>query len=153
MARLALKIPPLLLVIIFALLMWLSHHYLPVISLTLGWRVGLFFIFTFIAILLIALGALAFRQAQTTVNPTKPETSSALVNNGIYQYTRNPMYVGMAAVLIGWSCFLASPLTLVFVIGFVFYLNQFQIKPEEKALVKIFNDEYLNYCQQVRRWL
>lgn len=153
MTRLALKIPPLILVIIFAVLMWLSHDYLPQLALSNVFRVSLLSLFAIIALLFIALGAIAFRQAQTTVNPTKPESTSSLVKSGIYQFTRNPMYVGMAALLIGWSCFLASPFSLLFVIGFVLYLNQFQIKPEEQALITIFNDEYITYCQQVRRWL
>ncbi len=53
-------------------------------------------------------GVIEFRRARTTVNPHKPDRSSALVSSGIYRYTRNPMYLGMAVVLLAWAAWLGS---------------------------------------------
>jgi len=98
-------------------------------------------------------GVLAFRRARTTVNPLKPETSSALVTSGIYRVTRNPMYLGMAVVLLGWAAWLGSPWTMVGVAAFVLYITRFQIAPEERALLRIFSREFADYRGRVRRWI
>ena len=98
-------------------------------------------------------GVVSFRQAQTIVNPLKPETASALVRSGIYQYSRNPMYVGFALLLLAWACYLASPVALFGLLGFVLYMNRFQISPEERALATLYGSEYQVYQTQVRRWL
>ena len=96
---------------------------------------------------------LSFRRAKTTINPIRPDTCSVLVTSGIYNRTRNPMYVGFLCCLIGWGLFLSNPYSLVFCAGFVMYLNRYQIRGEENALENIFDMEYLNYKARVRRWL
>lgn len=98
-------------------------------------------------------GVVSFRTAKTTVNPLKPETASSLVVFGIYQVTRNPMYLGALIVLIGWATFLTNALAFVVAILFVLYLNRFQIIPEEKALIARFGPEFAAYCAKVRRWI
>lgn len=153
MSQLELKIPPLLLVVIFAVLMWFTTPYVIRLDMSASLSMALLIAFITLGVMTILLGALAFKKAQTTVNPTKPETSSALVRDGVYRFTRNPMYVGMALILIGWACFLKTPTAIVFVMAFVFYMNRFQIEPEEKMLTKIFPQEYSQYCEKVRRWI
>lgn len=106
-----------------------------------------------IGMALILSGVYFFRRQRTTINPVRPETASALVTGGIYRHTRNPMYAGLLFVLIGWGIFLGNPLTIMGLIGFYCYMNQFQIRPEEKALSAIFGDDFTEYCQKVRRWL
>ncbi|MEO8280563.1 MAG: isoprenylcysteine carboxylmethyltransferase family protein, partial [Ideonella sp.] len=98
-------------------------------------------------------GLLAFRRAKTTVNPTKPERASALVTTGIYRVTRNPMYLGLALVLIAWAVFLSSAWALLGVVGFALYMGRFQIAPEERALSRLFGSEFESYKASVRRWL
>jgi protein-S-isoprenylcysteine O-methyltransferase Ste14 len=98
-------------------------------------------------------GVAAFRQAQTTVDPRKPEASSALVRSGVYRYSRNPMYVGFALWLLAWAVFLDSGWALLGIMGFVFYMNRFQIAPEERALREQFGDTFREYEQQVARWV
>jgi protein-S-isoprenylcysteine O-methyltransferase Ste14 len=98
-------------------------------------------------------GIIAFRRAGTTVNPLKPETSSALVTSGIYQYTRNPMYVGLALVLLGWAAFLCAVAALAGPVIFVLYINRFQIAPEERALATLFGAAFAGYRARVRQWL
>lgn len=90
---------------------------------------------------------------RTTVDPLHPEKASSLVTTGIYQYTRNPMYVGMAFVLIGGLIRIGNPLCLAGVLFFIWYLDRFQIRPEEEALKKQFGEEFEQYCERVGRWV
>jgi protein-S-isoprenylcysteine O-methyltransferase Ste14 len=98
-------------------------------------------------------GVVSFRRARTTVNPLKPETATALVTSGIFARTRNPMYVGMALVLIAWAFLLAQPLALIGPIAFVLYITRFQIVPEERVLASLFGESFAAYRARVRRWL
>lgn len=98
-------------------------------------------------------GTVAFRRAKTTVNPMKPQSTSSLVTTGVYGFTRNPMYLGLLFVLVAWAAFLFSPWTLLGPLGFVFYMNRFQIEPEEKALATLFGAAFTTYKTKVRRWL
>lgn len=98
-------------------------------------------------------GIIAFRLRSTTVDPMNPQKASTLVTHSIYQYTRNPMYVGMAMVLLGGIIRIGSPLGILSVLFFIWYITKFQIKPEEDALLKIFKEEYKSYCRKVRRWV
>jgi len=108
----------------------------------------------------IALGALAlgvaaaleFRRVKTTINPMTPEKSSALATGGVFAWSRNPIYVADAILLLAWAIYLGNPLSLLGIPAFVLYMNRFQIRPEEEALKRIFPD-YEAYCRRVRRWL
>ena len=100
-----------------------------------------------------AAGVVQFRRSKTTVNPTKPETASTLVSSGAFRITRNPMYVGIALVLVAWGAFLSSPWTLLGPLAFAAYITRFQITPEERALSVLFGGEYSAYKSRVRRWL
>ncbi len=100
-----------------------------------------------------ASGVVAFGRARTTVSPTRPEGASQLVTGGVYRFTRNPMYLGMALVLAAWAVLLGSFLSFVFVPLFVLYLNRFQISPEEGVLLEKFGGTYRAYQKKVRRWL
>lgn len=98
------------------------------------------------------LSMMRFFRAKTTINPLRPESASALVTDGIFGYTRNPMYLALALALFAFSLYFTGWWSLVFTGGFVAFLTQFQIKPEERALVQIFGEEYVRYRQTVRRW-
>ncbi|MEO8755536.1 MAG: isoprenylcysteine carboxylmethyltransferase family protein [Casimicrobiaceae bacterium] len=98
-------------------------------------------------------GVLSFRRARTTLNPTRPEDASSLVRSGIYRFTRNPMYLGLALVLVAWAVFLSSAWALLGVAAFVLYMSRFQIVPEERALSTLFGSEFESYKARVRRWL
>jgi protein-S-isoprenylcysteine O-methyltransferase Ste14 len=134
-----------------ALLMWLLAF--PSLAFTLPWR-ELYAGFFILAALGIGVEALVrFRRAKTTVNPLKPEQASALVVGGIYRWTRNPMYLGMLLLLVGWAFILSSWAALAILPLFVIYLNRFQIGPEERALRARFGAEFDHYRERVRRWL
>jgi protein-S-isoprenylcysteine O-methyltransferase Ste14 len=100
-----------------------------------------------------ALGVVSFRRARTTVNPTRPDSSSSLVLSGVYAFTRNPMYLGLLLVLVGWAIFLSNILAFLVLPGFIFYMNRFQIEPEERALASLFGREFDAYKSRVRKWL
>ncbi|WP_333797221.1 methyltransferase family protein [Rheinheimera sp.] len=157
MSRLELKIPPLLLVLIFAGLMFAARHLLPlwqVIPPELWWwRAGLAGLWALAGVMVALLGVVTFRRAKTTVNPLTPQAASDLVQNGIFRYSRNPMYLGMLLVLVAWALWLADISAFVPLPFFVWYLNQFQIQPEERALTALFGAAFLQYQQKVRRWL
>jgi protein-S-isoprenylcysteine O-methyltransferase Ste14 len=153
MDTLELKIPPPLVALIVALLMWLTA------SVTAPVEVQ--FIYRLCAALALALAGsavrlaaqIAFWRASTTVNPTNPDHTSAIVRSGVYRFTRNPMYLGRALQLLGWASFLASPIAFLLVPLYLVYVNRFQVVPEERALLAQFGPAYEVYQSEVRRWL
>ena len=116
-------------------------------------RVRLLLLLMTLALLVAIAGALQFRRARTTVNPMKPDTASSLVTGGIYRFTRNPMYLGDALILLAWAVFLSNPITLAGVPLFVAWMNVLQIAPEERALKARFGEAFDLYCSRVRRWI
>lgn len=96
---------------------------------------------------------IAFFRAKTTISPLSPEKTNTLVLNGLYRFSRNPMYLGMLLVLLGWSLWFSSPLTLIPIILFVLSITWLQIKPEEAALTEKFGENYTAYQARVRRWI
>ncbi|MEM9602668.1 MAG: isoprenylcysteine carboxylmethyltransferase family protein [Pseudomonadota bacterium] len=95
----------------------------------------------------------AFRGARTTVDPRRPDRASTLVTEGVFARSRNPMYLGVALLLLAWAVFLGSVPALLGPVVFVVYISRFQIVPEEVALQSRFGVAYEQYCQRVRRWL
>ena len=93
-----------------------------------------------------------FSQRGTTWHPWAPEESTALVTDGPNALTRNPMYVGMALVLVGSGLLSGRPWTGLAAGGLMATLTP-QIEREEAALAGIFGDEWTAYAQRVRRWL
>ncbi|MEO8159904.1 MAG: isoprenylcysteine carboxylmethyltransferase family protein [Arenimonas sp.] len=98
-------------------------------------------------------GLLVFRNARTTLNPLAPGDSTSIVQSGPYRFSRNPMYLGMALILLGFCAYLASPLSLLAVVVFVAYITRFQIIPEERLLLAKFAEAYAQYARTVRRWI
>ena len=147
------KIPPPIVAVVFAILMWGISIFAPVVELNLVVRIAVISVLLASGAFFGISGAISFKRAVTTVNPLKPETASSLVSSGIYKFSRNPMYFGLALFLLAWAVFLSSVWVIVGLIGFVLYMNRFQIEPEERALLKLFGSEYADYQSKVRRWL
>lgn len=95
----------------------------------------------------------SFRRKGTTVEPFRPEQASALVTTGANTITRNPMYVGLAGVLLAHAVHRGSWAALVPVAAFVALIDGYQVRFEEQALRKKFGEEYDAYCAAVPRWL
>jgi protein-S-isoprenylcysteine O-methyltransferase Ste14 len=152
MNRLELKVPPPVVALCLALLMWFAPSPgQPEAPLQV--RIGAALVLVLIGQSISIAGMVAFRRARTTINPTKASAASSLVTTGVYRFTRNPMYLGLLLTLLAWAVFLFNPVALLFVPIFVLYINRFQIKPEEQVLSSLFGAEYMAYKGQVRRWL
>jgi protein-S-isoprenylcysteine O-methyltransferase Ste14 len=76
-----------------------------------------------------------------------------LIVRGPYRFVRNPMYLGLSFVLVGWAVCLLSPWALIGPLAFVLYINRFQIEPEERTLTALFGAAFTTYATKVRRWL
>jgi protein-S-isoprenylcysteine O-methyltransferase Ste14 len=150
---LELKIPPPAVALLMAAIMWLGRWLVPALTFRLPGRSVLALVAALAGAIISAVGVLAFRRAGTTVNPMKPDSSSSLVVSGIYARTRNPMYLGLLLILLGWAIYLSNPIAFLLLPGFMWYINRFQIEPEEKVLASRFGEKFESYASRVPRWL
>ena len=144
-------IPPLVM-LVFAGIMIALAKFLPVGQFDFFGRHELQYVFWILGLVIMVTAAVQFRLARTTTNPLSPEKASRLVISGIFGYTRNPMYLAMLLFLLGLGLKLGNAFNTLVAAGFVYYMNHFQIKVEEKALERLFGKEYKLYCKAVRRW-
>ena len=150
---LELKIPPPVVAALIAGAMWGASFVPPLMDIPRSIRAAAAAILALAGGVFAVAGMISFVLARTTINPMLPESTSALVRSGVYRFSRNPMYVGVLFVLIGWAAYLASAWALLGPVAFVLYMNRFQIAPEERALSALFGPEYAAYASKVRRWL
>src|SRR5690349_21530914 len=134
MNALELKLPPPVLAVLLAILMWWLSSLSAPLSVSLGFRLG-----AALAIALLGTGIglaakVLFKRAKTTVNPLTPIAATTFVSGGVYQFTRNPMYLGRSLQLLAWAVYLCNVLAFMPVFFFVLYISRFQIRPEERAL-------------------
>jgi protein-S-isoprenylcysteine O-methyltransferase Ste14 len=104
-----------------------------------------------VGLLLLVIANSSFNRAETGVIPFRNVT--ALVTDGIYRYTRNPMYLGMAAVLLGCAITVGASIALFVPPVFAVIIELRFIRPEEDMLRGIFPEQYPAYCARVRRWI
>ena len=85
---------------------------------------------------------------------TKPfERPSALIQTGIFRYSRNPVYLGMLLVLTGIDVYLGSVTVLAVPLVFFLIFNTAIIPSEERKLQEVFGERYTAYKKSVRRWI
>lgn len=96
-------------------------------------------------------GARGLASHGTTIYPNGQ--ASALVTDGPYRYSRNPMYLGMALLVLGFALALGSVGALLGVPVFMLAVQWLFILPEERRLEGLFGEAYRGYCRRVRRWL
>lgn len=146
----ALRIPPLLWLLLCGLLMR------PAILLPAGsgmqWR-PLAWPLLLAGMLIMTGAAASFVRRHTTLHPQQPQVSNTLVTDGLFRYSRNPMYLGMALCLAGWALWLAQVWAWPGVAVFVAVITRWQIVPEERILAAKFGGAYAAYCRRTRRWL
>ena len=147
------KIPPPLVGVLCAGAMWYLASLTPLLDIPKAALVVVAVGLGACGLFVMLAGVVSFRRAKTTVNPLKPEAATALVTSGIYRYTRNPMYLGMLALLVGWAVYLSSPVAPLGVAAFWLYIDRFQIRPEERALAALFGGAFSEYASRVRRWI
>ena len=147
-----LKIPPALVFLLFGALMFLLDKFLPVGDFDFFGREYLTGALVIGAVVISVLSLFQFYRAKTTVDPRQPSKASALVTDGMYKFSRNPMYLAMLLLLLAFGLKLGNAFNTVTAALFVTYMNRFQIVPEETILTKTFGKAYQQYCSQVRRW-
>ena len=136
-----------------ALIMWALHHFLPLRQLLAApWN--------YVALVPVVIGRVIsvaagrrFREAQTTFDPVRPELTTHLVTEGVYRFTRNPMYLGLVLMLIAWALWLGTASPWVIPPLFAILMTITRIAPEERALEMVFGETYVAYRRSVSRWI
>lgn len=132
-------------------LMVALDRFLPLVTLFeapvayLGWLVFA------LAIAVVLAVAWQFKRAGTTIKPF--EHSRALVTGGLFAFSRNPIYLAMAAGLVGIFLVLGSLTPLVIIPAFIYIIRTRFIAAEERMLEDTFGEAYRDYRNRVRRWL
>lgn len=153
MQALELKIPPPVLALLLGATVWWLAPLGPAVPWPEGLRIGLAVLLALLGLALDCSGLVAFVRRHTTINPLSPRKSTALVTTGVYRFTRNPMYLGMACLLTAWAVWLGALLPFAAPVLFVLFITRFQIRPEERVLAQLFGPPYTDYTRRVRRWL
>ncbi len=148
-----LKVPPVVVWLVFAGAMFGVTRLAPEGSHALHARAALALALVAIGVALAIAGVITFRRRHTTVNPLTPGASSAVVSSGVYRVSRNPMYLGSLLALAGWAVYLSNLGAALLLPAYSAYLTQYQIKPEERALLAKFGPEFARYMSSVRRWI
>ena len=131
--------------------MLILHFYLPVYELIFSpFNYILGIVIMAVALWVIVWHAGYFRKYDTPIRPF--EESTYLIKEGLYLYTRNPIYLGMVVLLLGGAVFLGS-LTPFFVFPVFFLLiDRNFVEKEEEFLAHKFGKSYIDYKKSVKRW-
>src|SRR5687768_5384963 len=92
-----------------------------------------------------------FSKVDTEIHTFK--TPRQLVTNGLFKYSRNPIYLGFSVTLLGLAMLLGSLSAFVIVFLFIVVTDRWYIKFEEKKMQEEFGEAYRNYKMNVRRWI
>jgi len=152
-SKLETKIPPPVYGLLTAISIWGLDTLLPSLALIPSGHkpIGIVIILAGFSLDLMAL--MQFTRQHTSVNPLHPDKADHIVINGLYHYTRNPMYLGLLVALIGWCVYLGNIASFVCLPIFVWLLTRMQILAEERILAEKFGQSYTDYLKQVRRWI
>ena len=145
------KFPPPLVALTFGFLINYTKNIFPKIE--IKWRDVFGSTIIIFGIIIILSAIFLFKKYKTTITPLKPSKATKLITDGIYKFSRNPMYLGLLLVLLGISIILNLIGGFFLIPLFILYLNLFQIIPEENAMVDLFKNEFLDYKKNVRRWI
>lgn len=85
--------------------------------------------------------------------PAPIDAPKSLVIRGPYRYVRNPMYVGVLTVILGWTVLYKNPRLFLYMSFVALIFHLFIVLYEEPHLRSVFGNEYENYCTRVGRWL
>ncbi len=143
-------LPPLILGAAIALGLILNYFW-PAKVLTRSLAVPLGILIVFVAV---AIGILAVREMVTASTPLDVrKRSTRIVTSGVFQQSRNPIYLGMVLLCTGIAFLVDSLWLLGLVPLFAAILQKGVIEPEEAYLERNFGEEYLRYKARVRRWI
>ena len=145
------KIPPPIVTLVFGLSIYFSRGIFQVVEIKYSFYFGILLLVLGFVILISAVRL--FKKDKTTVNPLSPEQATKLVTDGIFKYSRNPMYLGMALVLGSIAVFFNLIGGIILIALFCAYITKFQILPEERAMRDLFSDDFDKYTKVTRRWI
>jgi len=145
------KIPPPIVTLFFGLCIYFSKDYF--FSFEYKFLGTLSYICYLIGLCILILAVNSFKKQNTTVNPIKIENASSLVTSGVFEYSRNPMYLGMALILLGLALMFNVVGGTLFTLLFTIFITKFQIRSEEEVMESLFGEDFLKYKQNVRMWL
>lgn len=147
------RIPPLVHLALCIGLTYLFARYFPIIRFNFPFQPALALFISLFGVVILGVSAVRFVINKTTVNPHVPSQTNKLVVGGLYRYSRNPMYLGMAAILMGVIVYFGALSSLCSLVLFIALINVLQILPEEEALAELFGEDYAHYRAKVRRWV
>ena len=108
-------------------------------------------VFIIIGFFIMIWSAVLFNKAGTAIKPF--DESTHMVTEGMYQLTRNPMYLGMVVILLGIALLFGTLTPFIPIPIFIWLIQTIFISHEENTLEKTFGDKYREYKDRVRRWL
>ena len=152
MKALELRLPPILVFLVFACIMYFLAQTLPVGVFDFFGRKVLVYGLAGLGLLIGLLAVLRFLKKGASLNPHHPEHGTVLVVGGVYDFSRNPMYLALLLVLVAWGMYLGNAFNSLTAAFFVAYMNRFQIRPEEGILKSKYGASYRQYVTLVRRW-
>jgi len=147
-----LKVPPVIVFLVFALGMYFLSTLLPFGFFDFFGRLMLAKVFIGLAASIGLISLIQFFMSKTTVNPNAPDKATILVTNGLYTFSRNPMYLALLLLLLAVGLYFGNAFNTLIAAGFIGYMNRFQILPEEKILLDKFGKHYTTYLTKTRRW-
>ena len=145
------KIPPPILALVMIVLIYLSSFFIE--STTFNYQGSLSVLVLILGLACAIPSFKLFARYKTTISPLKPSDTTVLVTEGMYRYSRNPMYLGLLLITIASTIWFGTWFGIIINILFIFLINFLQIIPEEEALLEIFGEEYEDYKKNVRRWI
>ncbi|MDQ8028168.1 MAG: isoprenylcysteine carboxylmethyltransferase family protein [Brevundimonas sp.] len=123
----------------------------PSVGLPTDIRRGLAFALIILGLLLEMAALTRFRRLGTPPEPWKATT--ALATDGLYAFSRNPIYVGFALIYLGFATAMDSWAALAMLIPCMVVVDRFVVLREEAYLSAKFGAAWDAYCSKVRRWL
>ena len=145
------KIPPPILILILVISNYFSSKKIDLIHLPNQDLISI--IILIIGVLILINPIVKFIKSKTTIDPIKFKKVNKLITSGIYQYSRNPMYLGLLMIVISTSIFYLNIFSITTPFLFYCWINRFQIKREEIFLTEKFGKEYMSYKTKTRRWI
>ena len=145
------RLPPLLLTLILAMTMLVVDRALPLFRVSHPPVAYLGAGASALGVLIVLISAGLFRLRETTINPFGEP--AVVVQDGLYRFSRNPMYLGMLLVLTGVGLWLGNLAALLLAPAFVAIMTRWHIVREERVLEIRFGDMYRAYRSRVRRWI
>jgi len=145
------RFPPPLLYVVGLLAGWLLEREYPLTSLPLNFSIAAGIVLVLAGAALSRSGARAVWKANSSIVPIRPTT--AIATDGVFRFTRNPMYVGLVVIYAGTALLIRSPWAFILLPLVILAVDRLVIAKEERYLARKFGEQYLSYKNRVRRWI